>query len=138
MKRIYLLLAIFGAASAQQVVAPTPEQVGPPRGETIGNYNITQSFETGYRFSSVSGDIGEYRSDVNYGNGIRLLGSSLSIVSKDGHGKWFDEILLNTLGVGNDHYQSATLSDQKNPQYQYKYDLAVQRLLQPGPYGGGR
>ena len=31
MKRIYLFFAILGAAAAQQVVAPTPEQVGPPR-----------------------------------------------------------------------------------------------------------
>ena len=82
----YLFFAILGAASAQQVVPPTPEQVGPPRGDNAGNYNITQSFETGYRFSEVFGDIGEYRSDVNYGNGIRLLGSSLTIDSKDGHG----------------------------------------------------
>jgi hypothetical protein len=132
MKRICLLFAIFGAAGAQQVVAPTPEQVGPPRGENIGNYNITQSFETGYRFSSVSGDIGEYRSDVNYGNGIRLLGSSLSIVSKDGHGKWFDEILLNTLGLGNDPYQSATLRVQKNGLYQYNMTWRFNDYFNPG------
>ncbi len=119
MKRIYLLLAITVAAAAQQVVAPTPAQVGPPRGENVDGYNITQSFETGYRFSSVSGSEDQYRSVVNYGNGIRLLGSSLSIVSKDGHGKWFDEILLNTLGLGNDPYQSVTLRVQKNGLYQY-------------------
>ena len=57
MKRICLILAIalrsLRAASAQQVVAPTPDQVGPPRGENTGDYNITQSFETGYRFSPI-------------------------------------------------------------------------------------
>ncbi len=132
MKRIYLFFAILGAAGAQQVVAPTPDQVGPPRGENVGNYNITQSFETGYRFSSVSGDQDQYRSVVNYGNGIRLLGSSLSINSKDGHGKWFDEIVLNTLGLGNDPYQSAILRVQKNGLYQYNLTWRLDDYFNPG------
>ena len=45
--RFYLLLAVTGVALAQQVVAPTDAQVGPPRGENTGNYNVTQSFELG-------------------------------------------------------------------------------------------
>ena len=132
---LYLFFAILGAASAQQVVAPTPEQVGPPRGDNVGNYNITQSFETGYRFSVVSGDIGEYRSVVNYGNGIRLLGSNLSINSKDGHGKWFDEILLNTIGLGNDPYQSVTLRVAKNGLYQYNMTWRLDDYFNPGTHG---
>src|SRR5436189_3888086 len=88
------LLAI--GAFAQQVVAPTPETVGSARGENRGDYNITNSFETGYRFAGVSGNRGKYRSDENFGNGIRLLGSSISINSREGHGGLFDEILLNT------------------------------------------
>jgi hypothetical protein len=129
---LYLFFAILGAAGAQQVVAPTPEQVGPPRGDNVGNYNITQSFETGYRFSEVSGDIGQYRSVVNYGNGIRLLGSSLSIYSKDGHGQWFDEILLNTIGLGNDPYQNATLRVSKNGLYQYNMTWRLDDYYNPG------
>src|SRR5579871_6283421 len=121
MKRATLFFAISCAAWAQQVVAPTPDQVGPPRGQDVGDYNITQSFETGYRFSLVSGNIGAYQSFVNYGNGIRLLGSNLSVNSKDGHGKYFDEILLNTQGLGNDPYQSVTLRVQKNGLYQYNF-----------------
>ncbi len=128
---LYLFFAILGSAGAQQVVAPTPEQVGPPRGDNVGNYNITQSFETGYRFSEVSGDIGEYRSVVNYGNGIRLLGSGLSINSKDGHGKWFDEVLLNTIGLGNDPYQSATLRVAKNGLYQYNMTWRLDDYYNP-------
>ena len=107
--RFSILLAIAGGLSAQQVVTPTPEPVGPARGENVGNYNITDSFETGYRFAEVSGDLGKYRADVNYHNGIRLLGSSFSIDSRAGHGRFFDKILLNTLGLGNDPYQSACL-----------------------------
>src|SRR5260370_33773705 len=77
-------MATQGALEAQQVASPTPEQVGPVRGENTGNYNITQSFEIGYRWSLVGGDLGEYRSDVNYRNGLRLLGSNFTINSKDG------------------------------------------------------
>lgn len=106
-------------AAAQPVVAPTNEPVGPPRGENAGDYNITNSFETGYRWHTVDGNIGKYRSDVNFGNGIRLLGSTLTVNSKDGHGHYFDELLLTTGGLGNDPYQFANLRIQKNKLYRY-------------------
>jgi len=126
------LFAALGALQAQQVVAPTPEQVGPARGENSGNYNITNSFETGYRWSLVGGSLGEYRSDVNYRNGIRLLGSSLSIDSKEGHGHWFDQILLNTMGLGNDPYQSAILRIQKTGLYRYDMTWRLNDYYNPG------
>src|SRR2546425_2615584 len=109
-----LLTNLLGAAFAQQVIAPTPETVGSARGENAGNYNIINSFETGYRFASVSGNHGKYRSDENFRNGLRLLGSSFSVNSKDGHGRFFDEILLHTMGLGNDPYEFANLRIQKN------------------------
>jgi hypothetical protein len=132
MMRPFFLFAALGALQAQQVVAPTPEQVGSARGENSGNYNITHSFETGYRWSLVSGSLGEYRSDVNYRNGIRLLGSSLSIDSKEGHGHWFDQILLNTMGLGNDPYQSAILRIQKNGLYRYDMTWRLNDYYNPG------
>src|SRR5579872_5916516 len=120
MRKIILAIILFSQMlNAQQPVAPTPAQVGPARGENLDDYNITNSFETGYRFAEVSGNHGVYRSDVNYGNGIRLLGTNLSINSKDGHGRFFDQILLNTTGLGNDPYESATLRIQKNKLYDY-------------------
>jgi len=114
-----LLLLLTGVASAQPTVAPTNEPIGPPRGQDTGGYNILQSFETGYRFSSIGGDLGKYRSDVNFGNGIRLLGSTLSIHRRDGKGHLFDEILLQTQGLGNDPYQFSSLRVQKNKIYRY-------------------
>src|SRR5579864_5443438 len=93
---------------AQDTVAPTTdEKVGPLRGETTGDYNVVQSWELGYRFATIGGDEGKYRSDVNYRNGVRLLGSSLTVNSTDGHGHWFDTIVLTTQGLGNDPYESA-------------------------------
>ena len=120
------------ALEAQQVVAPTAEQVGSPRGDTLDGYNVSQSFELGYRFKAVGGDEGMYRSVADIGNGLRLLGSSLSVYSKDGHGRYFDEIVLNTLGLGNDNYQSAVLRIQKNRLYRYDLTWRLDAYYNPG------
>jgi hypothetical protein len=127
MKRALICIFLVATtAAAQETVAPTSgEGVGPVRGENRGDYNVVQSWELGYRFASVGGSSDEYRSDVNYHDGIRLLGSSLTVNSKDGRGKWFDEIALTTQGLGNDPYESATLRVQKNRWY--RYDLLWRR-----------
>jgi hypothetical protein len=132
LRRIGILIAACGALYAQQPVAPTTEQVGSPRGEDKGAYNITNSVEFGYRWRLVGGNLGEYRSDVNYGNGLRLLGGSFTINSKDGHGRYFDQILLNTIGLGNDPYQSATLRVQKNGLYRYDMNWRLNDYYNPG------
>lgn len=108
-----------GALMAQPTVAPTPEPVGASRGENVGGYNVLNSFETGYRFRSVGGDLGRYRSDVNFGNGIRLLGSRLQVNSRNGKGSLFDELSLTTQGLGGDPYQSSILRLEKNRLYRY-------------------
>ena len=131
-KLLLPIFAVAGTLAAQQVVAPTPDTVGSARGDGWGDYNVTQSFETGYRFHLVGGDIGEYRSDANYGNGLRLLGSSFAMNSKDGHGKWFDQITLNTTGLGNDPYQSAILHVEKNGLYRYDMSWRLSDYFNPG------
>jgi hypothetical protein len=129
--RLCFALTLAGAAAAQQTVAPTDAQVGPPRGENTGDYNVTQSFELGYRWRLVGGDDGMYRSVANYGNGVRLLGSHFTINSRDGHGGLFDEILLTTIGLGNDPYQSAILRIQKNSLYRYDFNWRSQDYYNP-------
>src|SRR5579871_3268786 len=123
-KRIVRLAALAGllaaAVWAQPPVAPTGEPTGNPNGDHVEHYNIIQSFEAGYRWRTTGGDSDMYRSTVNYGDGIRLLSSSLSVQSRDGHGRFFDQILINTQGLGNDPYQSATLRIEKNRLYRYE------------------
>ena len=99
---------------------------------TWGDYNVMQSYEFGYRFNQVGGDIGEYRSVANFGNGLRLLGSSFSLESKDGHGHYFDELLLNTTGLGNDPYESVMLRIQKNRLYRYDMTWRSSDYFNPG------
>jgi len=120
MRNIICALFITTAVlTAQPTVAPTREETGNPRGENHGGYNIINSFEAGYRWRTIDGNYGKYRSDVNFGNGIRLLGSQLRINSRDGHGRLFDDLSLTTQGLGNDPYQSSSLRIEKNRFYRY-------------------
>ena len=130
-------LVLIASAAAQQTIAPTQEPVGPPRGENLSDYNIVSSFETGYRFRTFGGDFDQYRSVVNFGNGVRLLGSNLTLNSRDGHGKYFDEISLTTQGLGNDPYETATLRIQKNRLYRYDMLWRQNDYFNPGLRTGG-
>ncbi len=118
-KRLPSLLVLAGAACAQPPVAPTNEPTQIARGENIATYNVLQSFELGYRWRTAGGDTDMYRSTVNYGNGVRLLASSLTVQSREGHGRLFDQIVVTTQGLGNDPYQSALLRIEKNRLYRY-------------------
>lgn len=138
MKAPILALLFIGAAAAQQTVAPSTEPVGPIRGDNTAEYNVVNSIELGYRWDSVGGSQDEYNSQVNYGNGVRLLSSSLSVNSRDGHGRFFDEIVLNTQGLGNDPYESATLRVQKNHFYRFDMNWRLNDYVNPGLASGGQ
>ncbi len=138
MKAAIIAVLSAGLAVAQQAVAPTPEPVGPVRGDNTAEYNIVNSFETGYRWDSIGGNLDEYRSQVNYGNGVRLLGSSLSVNSRDGHGRLFDEILLNTQGLGGDPYESAVVRIQKNRIYRFDMTWRLNDYVNPGLVSAGQ
>jgi hypothetical protein len=128
----YLLLLTPILLAAQPTVAPTTEQVGPRAGTNIGEYNIRQSFELGLRQAGVDGNRGKYRSDVNFLNGLRVLGTSLTVNSRKGKGKYFDEIILNTQGLGNDPYQYSALRVEKFKKYRYEMNWRSNDYFNPG------
>jgi hypothetical protein len=130
MRPLLLILAAC-VTLAQPPIAPTTEQAGNPRGENTGDYNIINSFELGYRYALIGGNGGMYDATVNYGNGIRLLSSSLTIQSKDGHGRLFDHLVLTTQGLGNDPYQSAILRIEKNRWYRYDMMWRLTQYVDP-------
>src|SRR5690349_2477936 len=75
---VFALLFMPALGFAQETVAPTVgESTMSPRGENVGNYNVVQNWEFGYRYASIGGDEGKYRSDINYRDGVRLLSSYL-------------------------------------------------------------
>jgi hypothetical protein len=129
---LFFATVVLRLGFAQPTVAPTPEPVGPPRGDDLRDYNIVDSFETGYRFRTFGGSFDQYRSTVNYGDGIRLLSSFFTMNSKDGHGRFFDEIVLTTQGLGNDPYQNATLRISKNRLYRYDMHWRLNDYFNPG------
>jgi hypothetical protein len=126
-----VVLLFGGILSAQPPVAPTGEPTESTRGDTVSDYNVLQSFELGYRWNSDGGDSDMYRSTVNYTDGIRLLSSSLAVQSRDGHGTLFDQILLNTLGLGNDPYQAVILRIEKNRLYRYDFSWRSNAYFNP-------
>ena len=101
-------LALASLAWAQPPVAPSPTPAGPLGEERGGNYSVVDNFELGYRFRTVGGSLNQYRSTVNYGNGIRLLSGLMLVNTRDGHGGLFDHLSLTTQGLGNDPYQSSS------------------------------
>jgi hypothetical protein len=129
--RITFLLLTAGVLSAQPPVAPTGEPTESNRGDTVSSYNFLQSFELGYRWNTDGGDTDMYRSTVNYTDGIRLLSSSLAVQSRDGHGRLFDQILLNTLGLGNDPYEAVILRIEKNRWYRYDFTWRSNAYFNP-------
>jgi hypothetical protein len=128
---VAILISMAATLAAQPAAAPTPAAVGPARGENAGGYNVTTAFEAGYRFRAVDGNYGKYRSDVNFGNGPRLLSGALTVHSREGRGGLFDEIVLSTLGLGNDPYQSSSLRVQKNRLYRYDFAWRLNEYYNP-------
>src|SRR6266550_902388 len=124
------LLLLLPAIHAQSVLTPSPDRTGTADlssavGAEWGPYKVTNSFETGYRFTTVGGDAGLFRSVENYGNGLRLFGGNFTAHSKDGHGRLFDAMSLTTSGLGNDPYGMANLRVEKNGLY--RYDMTWRR-----------
>ena len=116
---------------AQSVVAPSPDRPGFALGVDLSSYNVTNSFETGYRFAAVGGDYGLYRSNVNFGNGLRLLSSSFTANSKAGHGYLFDSMSFSSQGLGNDPYEVATFRVEKNDVYRYDMTWRLSDYFNP-------
>ncbi|HXP85969.1 MAG TPA: hypothetical protein VN841_14695 [Bryobacteraceae bacterium] len=129
--RLAACVAGITCVCAQSTVAPSNEPTQDPNGDNVSNYSIRQSFEAGYRWDTTGGDFGMYQSTVNYTNGLRLLASSLDVQSRDGHGGLFDQIVLNTQGLGNDPYQFASLHIEKNRLY--RYDLTWRSIAYVNP-----
>ena len=132
MRALALLLLMPAGLWAQATVARSTEEVGVDRGINFTNYNLRASFDVGFRTAQIDGNRDKYRSDVNFGNGFRVLGTSLAVNSREGKGKYFDEFLLNTQGLGNDPYQNVTLRMEKFRRYRYDMNWRLNDYFNPG------
>ncbi len=104
--------APVAAPAAQEAAAapvvPTPETT------------VTGSLDLGYRFNSVGGSLDTYRSVVDMGSGVRLLGLDLTIESAAR--KWFDRIDVRGSGWGGDPYTTAHVDAIRHDWYRFNFD----------------
>jgi len=98
------------AAPAVPVVSPVPTQ------ETT----VTGSVDLGYRWNSVGGSLDTYRSVVDMGSGVRLLGLDVTIESAAR--KWFDRIDVRGSGWGGDPYDTAHVDVARHDWYRFQFD----------------
>ena len=107
-----MLVAFFAADSLAQ-------QLDEQKGIDQGNYNIKQSVEFGYRFSSVAGNEQTYDTFVNLQQGPRLLDFSTDMNSLDHHGTLFDHFFFSNFGYGGDPNNVSQLRIKKNKWYEF-------------------
>jgi hypothetical protein len=129
------ILVFSAVATPAQQTASTPSSKTtttsgatgnePPATDDLGRYNVIASVEFGVRGLSVSGNDNKYRSDLNYGNGVRLFDSSFVLRNKEGNGGAFDEFLVTTSGWGGDPFGATRVSVEKSGLY--RFDANVRR-----------
>jgi hypothetical protein len=101
------------------VPAMDAQQADEPSGIEQGNYNIKQSIEFGYRFSSVNGSEETYDTLVNLQQGPRLLGFTTEVSSLDHRGTFFDRLYLSNFGYGGDPNVVSQIRISKNRWYAF-------------------
>lgn len=122
-KSLVLLLILASAiSSALRAQTPSPS----PTPTKVGNYEMTSSFELGYRGLEVNGDHEKYRSDLNYRAGVKLFDSSFFLEDKSDGLKPFDSLLVQAAGWGSDPSGSFRMNIERTGFY--KFDSAVRRV----------
>ena len=121
MKTWLLLLATvpLAAQDATQTPAAPDTNAVPPVTQT--EKMITGSVDLGYRwFSGAGGSLDTYRSVVDFGSGVRLLGLDLSLESAAK--KYFDRINARGAGWGGDPYNTAHVDAVRHDWYNFSFD----------------
>ena len=89
------------------------------QGREIGNYNVKQSVELGYRFTDFGGNLNVYDTFVNLQQGPRLLGFSTEMHSLNKTGSLFDRLYFDNFGYGGDPNDASRLTISKNKMYDF-------------------
>src|SRR5581483_9145340 len=100
-----------GAQQANAAPAPVP----------AGEQNFTGSIEFGYRFiPNTNGSFNTYRSVVDLGEGPKLFGADMTLLSPKG--RFFDRIDLHLTSIGDDPYETAKIEIAKRNLYRLTVD----------------
>src|SRR5438270_4193121 len=133
---VALVAVIFGAVAAAQSAGGSGE------GRNLGNYNVQQTVELGWRALSADGNESVYDTLVNQHTGLRLLEQSLSVHSLNHQGLLFDDLSISSFGYGGDPNNATRLRAYKNRWYNFNanfrrdlnfwdYDLLANPLNPP-------
>ena len=83
---------------------------------------VAASFEFGYRYVDVSGNINKYNEDLNYQKGPRLLNLSFEIVPSGTLKKYFDVFNVTASALGGDPYESYGFVFKKYGAFNLRYN----------------
>lgn len=108
----------------------------------MGDYQVQQSVEFGFRINEITGSVPMYDTLVNQHSGPRLLQQSLSMRAPAGGGNLFDNLTLSSFGWGGDPQNVARLRVSKFRAYDFNvlfrrdrnyfdYDLLANPLNPP-------
>jgi hypothetical protein len=111
---LMLFAALFLASAGHAQDASSENQ-----GKNVGDYNIQQSVEFGYRWNGINGNNDTYDTFVNLGSGFRLLDYSLDMRSLDHNGIFFDDLSFSNFGYGGDPNDVSRLHMDKNKWYDF-------------------
>ncbi len=134
LRSVLCLLVLAGFAAAQNVSEVTTNTTdgssttaaSQTDDDNAGDFDVTSSVELGYRGRKLRGDENKYRSDLNYGTGVRLFDSTFLVKAKDGTGKPFDTLLVTGTGWNADPNGYTRISVDKIGIY--NFDGSVRRM----------
>lgn len=93
---------------------------GENEGQTLGNFEVRQTFEFGGRIADISGNRGVWDSYVNLDSGPRLLEQTLDMHSANHSGVLFDDLTFANFGYGGDPNNVTRLEVQKGTLYNFQ------------------
>lgn len=116
---VALGLMLFAALLLPVAVRAQDSSSETPQGKNVGDYNIQQSIEAGYRWSGINGNMDTYDTFINLGQGFRLLDYTLDMRSLDHNGIFFDDLQFSNFGYGGDPNDVSRLHMDKNKWYDF-------------------
>jgi len=118
--RIFLILALWTPVMAQEP-APKETAAAPPPATEAEERAITGSLEIGYRArTDVAGSFDAYRSVVNLGEGLKLLGAEFTVA--DPRKRLFDRLEVRGYNWGDDPYSTLHVTARKERLYDFTAD----------------
>lgn len=108
-------VACFALAEAPLARGQQEQQSG----TDSGNYNIKQSVEFGFRFSTVGGNPQTYNTFINLQQGPRLLDFTTEMTSLNHRGVLFDRFYFSNFGYGGDPNNVSRLRFSKDKWYNF-------------------